>query len=248
MFYRTILLAFTLFLSIETSVSAQIPPASDSLIYKKVARSICDCVGPLEYINSVSMNKTIDSCIYAASYTHRKELNVLKDKQDDTFDPNMAYKLGQTVGMRSIPYLLRNCKKFFELLVQSTEENIRLAEEYEKGNYNDSLMTDSTYNYDDQKYNDSTAYDDYKYEDTSLEGKIKAVENKNYTQLVVTDSLGKEQRFICLYYFYDWEKLILDPKKSKGKKVRVNWYESELYNPATRKFEMLRVVSWIEVL
>ncbi len=136
-------------------------------------------------------------------------------------------------GMRDCPYIF----KFFVNAAVKTQEAIKNAQEKEKAEQ-DSLskivhpIAEISVREARPEINES-----YK----KIKVKLKSIENKNYTFLVVerTEVAGKpeEQRFVCLERPEEGEEFIKDFKKYKGKMVTLQAYKQVLYNAKTKLYE-----------
>lgn len=221
----------------------------DTLLAKKIANEVCGCLNKVDLSNTMSsvfLTTESNDCMNKSLYKFRKELNFYAELSESEYTAEIGEKMSRKVGMVMFPYLMRDCKKFFELMVMQFD---KMQEESEKAElYSDSLSRVDEY-YADSTYNDSTYnYEEYDESQYTIKGKLKAIETKNYTYLIIEDEKGVKNKLLWLHYFENSDAISRNFKKYKDKKVSVQWYESEIYDPKEKLYIKNKEISWFEFL
>ncbi|MFA0964907.1 hypothetical protein AB9P05_24070 [Roseivirga sp. BDSF3-8] len=77
----------------------------------------------------------------------------------------------------------------------------------------------------------------------ALEGTLSGVQGEQFRSFMVKDTDGKTHEFLWLQYFSGSRELMkTSPEKLKGKKVRVEYIQTDLLNPASGEFEPTNVI------
>ncbi|MBI5914192.1 MAG: hypothetical protein HY842_02350 [Bacteroidetes bacterium] len=69
-----------------------------------------------------------------------------------------------------------------------------------------------------------------------INGTVKAIEGSELAQIVITDESGRAQKLVWFGYFEGSERFINEPRKTIGKKVKVEYREIEAYSPQAREY------------
>lgn len=81
----------------------------------------------------------------------------------------------------------------------------------------------------------------------TLEGKISSVEERDFVYLNLKGSDGKDVKFIWLYYFGGSDDFKAAPKKLMGKQVSLTYIVLEVFNPKTKEYQSMNILSGLEL-
>jgi hypothetical protein len=227
----------------------------DSVVLKKVAGELCGCFKDLKIADDVDVMSSPQTkdCMGFILFKYRKELKTsYANLSESDYTPEIGEKISRKQGIRAFPYLLRGCPLFFDLLIQQAEKDLERYEQYEK-----ELANVDTTQYEEPRtdFLDSTSANPYQVDpaeneievsDYSAKGKLKKIETKGYTYLIITDEQGKDQSFLWLYSFEGADKIQNEFKKYKGKSIKVYWYENSVYDAKRKQYITGKQISWIE--
>jgi hypothetical protein len=245
--------------ALHTTVYAQV----DTTVYKKVAIEACKCVDTLQFEKFGSLNFDIElrPCIYKELIHFSKELNINVEKdilsRESIFeDNNLRSKSSIVLG-----FLVRDCPKVFQLLIGDLikeeegykkeeprrEERIREEDIVVDSTQLDTLITQkkrprSLRSEFEEEVGDIVNYG-------STEGKIKRMEQKPYPFLVITDSSGKEQRFIWIQNNMAYiDPILRNYPQNIGERISVNWQDAYWYDPQQKEYELYKAVNYLQIL
>lgn len=89
------------------------------------------------------------------------------------------------------------------------------------------------------------AEDDTEY--FTLTGKVKSIEEKEFIYVTLKEASGKEQKFIWLYYFEGSDEFKNEPKKLIGKDVAITYIVLEVFQPKSKVYYNLNIISGLEI-
>jgi hypothetical protein len=81
----------------------------------------------------------------------------------------------------------------------------------------------------------------------TLSGKVKSIEEKDFLYVTLKEASGKEHKFIWLYYFEGSDDFKDDPKKLVGKDVSITYILLEVFQPKSKVYYNLNIISGLEM-
>lgn len=87
--------------------------------------------------------------------------------------------------------------------------------------------------------------DDTEYFTTS--GKIKAIEEKEFLYIILKETAGTELKFIWMFSYPGSDDFKNDPKKLIGKDVTITYILLEAFQPKTKTYADLKIISGLEI-
>jgi len=82
----------------------------------------------------------------------------------------------------------------------------------------------------------------------TTQGTLKRIDTKDFNYFVLTDAENKERSFIWLRQFPGSDSFMGNPNQLKGKKLRIEWREIEVYIPSAKNYYNIKEVVGLEVL
>lgn len=80
----------------------------------------------------------------------------------------------------------------------------------------------------------------------TVAGKIKSVEEKDFVYVTLKDASGKEHRFAWFYYFEGSDEFKANPKSMIGKDVTITYILLEVFQPKTKAYYNLNILSGLQ--
>jgi hypothetical protein len=222
----------------------------DSLILKKISEESCKCLKGRD-LEKEDQRKEFEFCFGSIAFKYRQELGLYADKSDADFDDEISRILNRKVGAWVLPHLIRNCPVFLDMIVIQAQKAAEMMDKWDDESLipkedSSAIYADTTYMVDSMPPVEPPY--DYNPDEFTVKGKLKAVESKGYTFIIIEDTKGQLHKLLWLHAFESDDKLIKNFKKYKGKNVSVQWYESNVYNAKTSSYQNFKEISWLEFI
>lgn len=210
-------------------VQGQITLKYDTTLIKKIANDVCGCYQNLEISDADLEQESLmlQQCTNAKILKYRKELNIFTDLSEEELENGeVQRKVSISLGTRLTPFLYRDCPDFIHLM--------KIRDEQLKEAYKEDEMIEEPAEYEVEEY------------EFSFSGIIKEIKQIDNLTFIVVENKEKENReFLWLNRFYGNELLIDELASTKKKTVYIEFNETEILNPKTRKMEIYKQINLI---
>lgn len=210
----------TLFFCFLFSISwAFAQKGSKDAVITKITTSVCECTSKKE-IKKDNIKLGLGICLIEAMNTHKAAM--LKAYKAEKISKDLVQEVGEDAGEKMVSI----CPEIFELIMSDD----KLVGEIISGYSERKLTTSSP--------TEETSNADYFH----VEGMYTATKTEGYLYIVVKETSGKINNFVLLHYF-DNAFLITDQVLLPNHKVKVTFYETELYDFKLNAFITFKIIS-----